>query len=272
MSERKVKSYKLAPPERSAAFKQWLARKDREEENEDATSESSGEYFNQSDPEEDRMVAFNKRVRKTNKKNVVRSLTPGNRPVLDIMTFGSTVEGDASNPPAEGNIKAYQDWRSEQLSQNTYPKVRMSKDLQVQKRKLEEKRQQLLMNAISYDVWLDHTEERKVLIKQILKADFAEMKRQDQQRTKDKQRLYSYDIWKDKLNKREAEDKKRKAIQKKYDQKMLLEKLEFERTSFAVPFEEWLQRKGPSKPRHESGQSKRVQSNVGQTRLAQSVG
>lgn len=271
MSERRRKSYQIAPPEPSPAFRNWLARKKREEEGgEEDSSEESGEYFNQSDPEEDRMVAFNKRVRKMNRRNGGRSLTPGNRPVLDVMTFGSTVAGDARNPPAEENITAYKEWRSKR-SENVYPKSNTSKDLMLQKRKLEEKRQKLLMNAISYDEWLDHTEERKFLIRQILKADFEEMKRLEEERKKDKQRMFSYDTWKEKLQKREQADKKRKRIQKLYDQERIREKLELDRTSFAVPFEEWLQKKNQSTLR-QSNETKQVQSaNVGHARLAESV-
>lgn len=245
MAERKKRSYQREPPEMSPAFQQWLAKKEDIEEAANESSSESGEYFNQSDPEEDRMVEFNKRVRKMNKKHVKRgySKTPYNQPVLDILTFGSTVEGNSNNPPPDGNIKAYKEWKSKRGEETTWTTAKSSKDLMVQKRKLEEKRQKLLMNAISYDEWLDHTEERKFLIRQILKADFDEMKKLEEQRQKDRQKLYSYEIWKEKLDKRELEQKKRKNIQKKYDQERLREKLELDRTSFAVPFDEWLQKK-----------------------------
>lgn len=249
----RTKNYLKSPPEDSPAFKLWLARKD--EEMEDAvsiTSEESGEYFNQSDSEEDKMFEFNKRVRKMNRNNNGRSLTPGNRPLLNVMTFGSTTHGDSRNPPARGNITAYRSWKTTRGNSPTVQRTYTSKDLMAQKMKLEEKRQKLLLNAISYDEWLDHTEERKFLIKQILKADFEEMKRLEEERVKDKQKLYSYDLWMEKLEKREREAKKRKHIQKKYDDERLREKLEFSKSSFAVPYDEWLQKKGIATQKHQT--------------------
>lgn len=232
-------------PEVSVAFKNWLARKTAEIEEAEETS-TSMENFNESESEEDKMLEFNKRVRKKNRDDVrnTRSITPGNRPMKDVMEFGSTQYGDGRNPPPDQNIGAYREWRRKKRGYlEDLPKAKTANDFVLERRKLEEKRQKLLLSAISYEEWMDHTEERKMLIKQILKADREEMKMLEEEKLKYRQRMFSYDTWKEKLYKREIEDKQRKEIQKKYEAELLKEKIQAGKSTSAVPFEEWLKKK-----------------------------
>ncbi|WAR12898.1 ANK2-like protein [Mya arenaria] len=247
MADRKKKKYSAtnhaSNKEASEAFKRWLEKKEEEEEYEkDDSDEQQRENGNISDSDEEKMFEFNKRVRKMNKSST-RSLTPGNRPVMNIIEFGSTKQGDGRNPPAEQNITAYNEWkRKKRVFTIDVPRVKSTKDFEAEKRRLEERRQKLLMNAISYEEWMDHTEERKTLIKQILKADMEDMRKMEDDKVKDRHRLYSYDLWRDRLRKRETEDRKRKEVQKLYDQERHREKEE-SRSSYAVPFDDWLKRK-----------------------------
>lgn len=232
-------------PEVSVAFKNWLAKKTAEIEEAEETS-TSMENFNESESEEDKMLEFNKRVRKKNRDDVrnARSITPGNRPMKDVMEFGSTQYGDGRNPPADQNIGAYREWRRKKRGYlEDLPRAKTANDLVLERRKLEEKRQKLLLSAISYEEWMDHTEERKMLIKQILKADREEMKMLEEEKLKYRQRMFSFETWKEKLSKREIEDKKRKEIQRKDDAELLKEKIQAGKSTSAVPFEEWLKKK-----------------------------
>ncbi|XP_060555673.1 uncharacterized protein LOC132716418 [Ruditapes philippinarum] len=243
MKDRKKFTSSQNDAEVSVAFKNWLKKKTAEIEAAEDTS-SSGEYFNQSESEDDRMYEFNKRVRKKNRDAVrfARSITPGNRPLLDVMEFGSTQYGDGRNPPADLNIGAYKEWRTKKRGYLIdMPKTKRANDVLLEKRRLEEKRQKLLLTAISYDEWMDHAEERKMLIKQILKADKDEMRKLEEDKLKYRQRKFSYDTWKEKMSKRDQEDKKRKDFQKKYEAERMREKLQNGTTT--VPFDDWLKKK-----------------------------
>ncbi|XP_045193786.2 uncharacterized protein LOC123549623 [Mercenaria mercenaria] len=244
MKDRKKRSTNQTS-EVSAAFKNWLKKKTAEIEEAEDTS-TSVEYFNESDSEEDKLYEFNKRVRKKNRDDVMfaRSITPGNRPLTDVMEFGSTQYGDGQNPPADLNIDAYKEWRRKKRGYLiNMPKMKKVNDILLEKRRIEEKRQKLLMTAISYDEWMDHTEERKMLIKRILQADREEMRKLEEDKLKYRQRMFSYDTWKEKLHKRGEEDKKRKEFQKKYDAERMKEKLQLGKSTAAVPFDEWLKKK-----------------------------
>lgn len=241
------KKSKQLTTENTEAFNKWLDRKTIEIEEAEENKSSSEEYFNQSDPEEDKMVEFNKRVRKKNREAVrnSKSAKGGNRPVPCVLKLGSTTPGDSRNPPAEQNILSYREWRRNRASCISVPRGKSANDFIVEKRRLEEKRQKLLMNAISYEEWLYHTEERKMLIKQILKADYEEMRKLEEEKFRDRERLYSYDLWNERLQKREMDDKRRKEIQRKYDEERLKEKMQTRKTcgSGTEPFDEWLNNK-----------------------------
>ncbi|KAL4234018.1 hypothetical protein ACF0H5_005672 [Mactra antiquata] len=229
----------------SEAFKLWLDKKTEEIEEAEENKSSSEEYFNQSDPEEDKLVEFNKRVRKKNKEAVRMAKSAKARPVPNVLKLGSTTSGDNRNPSADENLSSYKQWRRNRASCISIPRGKSANDFIIEKRRLEEKRQKLLMNAISYEEWLFHTEERKILIKQILKADYDEMKKIEGEKMKDREKLYTYDIWKERMEKREIEDKRRREIQRKYDEERLKEKHAVKKgsSSNVEPFDEWLNSK-----------------------------
>lgn len=229
----------------SKAFKDWLEKKTEEIEAAGEIS-TSPENFNETDSEEDKLYEFNKRVRKTNKEaaKTARSATSGNRATKNVLEFGSTQYGDGRNPPAVLHLAAYDEWRRKKRGYKAdHPKAKTSNDYMLETRRLEDKRQKLLMNAISYEEWMDHTEERKMLIKQILMADRDEMGKLEEERFKYRNRMYSYDLWKEQLHKREDEDKKRKEVQRRYDAELMKEKSQFEKGGSATAFEEWLNKK-----------------------------
>ena len=245
MAERKKQRYRATPTSTSETFRRWLQRKEEEQEaamEAEEEAEAEGQEFNVSDPEEDRMYEFNKRVRKMNR-NEVRCLTPGNRPIMNLLEFASTTEGDGRNPPPEGNIRAYNEWKTKKRGyQDNLPKLKSSTDLMVEKRRLEEKRQKLLLSAISYDEWMDHAEERKSLIRQILRADLGEMRRLEEEKMKDRQRLYSYDVWREQVSKRESDEKRRRQIQRQYERELQRERDAF-RGSHNGTIHDWLNKK-----------------------------
>ncbi|KAH3784634.1 serine/threonine-protein kinase dst2-like [Dreissena polymorpha] len=241
--EKRKKPTLESSKEVTEAFKKWLERKEEEEEiAHESEDEEQVQDFNESDSEADRFYDFNKKVRKMNRNNSAKSLTPGNRPIMTIMQFASTTEGDGTNPPPEYHMRAYSEWRTKRRGfMEHLPRMRTSKDLELEKRRLEEKRQKLLMNAISYEEWMDHTEERKFLIRQILKADLDEIRKLEEAKHHDRQKMYSYDLWKEKLKSREQEDRKRKEFQKMYDKERLRERDE-QRSAKAVSFDVWLRK------------------------------
>lgn len=101
----------------------------------------------------------------------------GNRPIHGIITIGSTEVGNATQPDPSFNIRAYKEWlgRRKQHGPKSH-RMRTMQDFMSQKRKLEEKRQQLLLTAVSYDEWLEHTGEKQALIRQILNADLNQLR------------------------------------------------------------------------------------------------
>lgn len=230
----------------SKAFKDWLEKKTEEIEAAGEIS-TSPENFNETDSEEDKLFEFNKRVRKTNREaaKTARSAPSCNRAAKNVMEFGSTQCGDSRTPPADLHLTAYNEWRRKKRGNNAdNPSAKTSNDFMLESKRLEEKRQKLLMNAISYEEWMDHTEERKMLIKQILKADRDEMGKLEEERFRYRNRKYSYDLWKKQLHKREEEDMKRGEVQRRYNAELMKEKSMFEKCGSATTFDECLNKKG----------------------------
>lgn len=105
---------------------------------------------------------------------------------------------------------------------------------------MEEKRQQLLAMALTYEEWLQHTEERKQLMHAILRADLQQLADIEQRnfRTHRAPRQISFTQWRDKVDRREAE-------MRSHTQRMRRPQPEppTVRSSAAVPHEEWMKRK-----------------------------
>ncbi|OWF45098.1 uncharacterized protein LOC110457506 [Mizuhopecten yessoensis] len=116
----------------------------------------------------------------------------GNRPIHGIITIGSTEVGNAAQPDSTFNIRAYKEWlgRRKQHGPKSH-RMRTMQDFMAQKRTLEEKRQQLLLTAVSYDEWLEHTGEKQALIRQILGADINQLRVIEERELQKRPKLYS---------------------------------------------------------------------------------
>lgn len=142
------------------------------------------------------------------------------RPLHDLIKIGSTELGDARNPSAEYNLTAYKDWLDRRRSNKRVPnleRIKSMRDFQAQKKLLEEKRQKLLMTAISYDEWMDHEYDRRALIRKILKADFNQLKAMEIETENTKEEKQdSNQKWEEEVLKREEKERKKRAIQQNY--------------------------------------------------------
>lgn len=232
----------MDPEKHGEAFKRWLQRKAEEEERANDSDDSDLNGMNVSDSEDEKMREFNKKVRKMNKEP--KHQTPGNRPVPNLISIGSTQLGNGANPPPDNDHTAYREWRRRKMYEGSGQTERKTvEELMMERKRLEERRQKLLLNAITYDEWMDHAEERKYLIKQILQADYMEMRKLEEERFGERVKLYSYDLWKEKIKKREAEERKRKLIQQKYEAEKQNERVQFGKSSAAVSFDVWKKKK-----------------------------
>ena len=224
----------------SDAFDKWLAKKKEEAERFEEEDESSGMSGEESDTEGDRLREFNKWVRKHNRSER-KTLTPGNRPAPNIISLGGIPLDESLKPSPESNIVAYKEYQTRRRLGEKPSRKQTASDFQTENRQLEERRQRLLLSAISYDEWLDHSEERKQLINKILQANLEEMKKLEEEKFKDKMKFYSYEDWKEKIAKREKEERKKRYIQKKYEEEQ--NAYRFQVSSSAQSFDEWLKGK-----------------------------
>ncbi|XP_060066518.1 uncharacterized protein LOC132546819 [Ylistrum balloti] len=167
----------------------WLKKKSVIERKLEPDSSSSDE----SDGNEDgNKEAFNNWLE--NKKHPPESKrhVTGNRPLHGIITIGSTEVGSAAQPDSSFNIRAYKEWLGRRKKHGPKShRMRTMQDFMSQKRKLEEKRQQLLLTAVSYDEWLEHTGEKQALIRQILSADLNQLRIIEERELYKRPKLYS---------------------------------------------------------------------------------
>ena len=228
----------------SDAYEKWLAKKRAEAERSEEDDEDSGLSDDKSDTEMDKLREFNKKVRKRNRSEQ-RSLTPGNRPSANVINVGICSNDEIG--VKENHISSHKDWKLKRRLGQKPGRGQIAGDFMSEERQLEERRQRLLLSAISYDEWLDHSEERKQLINRILQANLEELKRLEEEKFKDRLRFYSYDIWKERTDKREADERKRRLIQKKYEEQQLADR--FKVSSAATTFDEWIKSKKSVSPR-----------------------
>ncbi|XP_076109671.1 uncharacterized protein LOC143078672 isoform X2 [Mytilus galloprovincialis] len=175
------------------------------------------------------------------------------RPIHDIIKIGSTEVGDGRNPPAEHNITAYRDWFERRKTNKRTPnleRIKSMKDFMSQKKMLEEKRQKLLMTAISYDEWMDQEYDRRALIRKILQADYEQLKVMEQENDRNPAPVQNVNTkWQEEVMKREEMERKRRLIQQSYSEEKEKWRKEIMKNSTAVSQNDWLRGKNPQTPR-----------------------
>lgn len=169
------------------------------------------------------------------------------RPIHDIIKIGSTEVGDGRNPSAEHNITAYRDWFERRKTNRRTPnleRIKSMKDFMSQKKMLEEKRQKLLMTAISYDEWMDQEYDRRALIRKILQADYEQLKVMEQENNKNQAPVQNTNNkWQEEVMKREEMERKRREIQQSYSEEKEKWRKEIMKNSTAVSQNDWLRGK-----------------------------
>lgn len=225
----------------------WL-RKKQAEERRRTKSESSDSSNSDADEDSD---AFKEWVQKKKEAHYgpPRQIT---RPIHGLIQLGSTDIGDGSNPDPIHNIKSYNSWISRRQKSKKIPNVerlRTLQDFMAQKKKLEEKRQQLLMTAITYEEWMDYHDEKKYLIQKILRADFEQLQAIEKEEfVKRVPHQISYDDWVEKAKKRKEEELVRQEKQRKFLEEEDRYKKVNGKSSAAIPHSEWLRLKRTAQP------------------------
>ncbi|KAL5021203.1 hypothetical protein ScPMuIL_000358 [Solemya velum] len=166
------------------------------------------------------------------------------RPLTGIITTGSTVVGDGSPPSPTNDMYAHRDWLEKKRKQKVQNGERMkaASEFMAEKKRLEEKRQQLLLTAISYEEWMENNEERKSLIRDILQADMAHLKKIERDYiTRRAPSQISFGEWQDLLKTREKEVRMQKHNEQRLKEDVV--KLKLERSSNAKTHAEWVKNK-----------------------------
>ncbi|XP_061162439.1 microtubule-associated protein 9-like [Saccostrea echinata] len=240
----------------------WLQRKQAEERKlRSDSSDSSDSEDNAGDSD-----AFKEWIKKKKEANYgpPRTIT---RPIPGLIQIGSTDVGDGRNPDPIHNIKAYKNWIGKRQKTKRIPNVerlRTMQDFMAHKKKLEEKRQQLLMIAITYEEWMDFNEEKKLLIQKILRADLEELKNMEKELSMKKApHQISFEDWKEKAKKRREEELIRREKQKRFLEEEQRDKRVNGRSSAAIPHAEWLRLKRTSEPQPRHSVSPRPDSMCG---------
>lgn len=175
------------------------------------------------------------------------------RPIHDLIKIGSTELGDARNPSAEYNLTAYKDWLDRRRNNKRVPnleRIKSMKDFQSQKKLLEEKRQKLLMSAISYDEWMDHEHDRRALIRKILKADFNQLKAMEHETDNIRPTVQDNNQkWQEEVMKREDKERKKRAIQQNYKEEKEKWRKEVIRSSVTLSQNDCLRSNNSQTPR-----------------------
>ena len=101
----------------------------------------------------------------------------------DVIDVGKRPLDENIVPSPYDHITAHKDYlMRKRMGQRGVARSQAAGDMTTEKRLLEERRQRLLYSAITYDEWLDHSEERKQLINRILKANLEEMKKIEEEK------------------------------------------------------------------------------------------
>ncbi|CAL1540384.1 unnamed protein product [Lymnaea stagnalis] len=240
------KRQSTAALKRAESFEKWLHRKRQQETNDSGSSDSASESDGDSDEKND--AAFNSWLKKVRERPKSRTShqTPGKfdpRKPQSVQGLVGMASVPARRPTGISEVSSYVNefkaWKKRQ-SHNT--DVCRTLDADEAKRRLEEKRQQLLAMAITFDEWMAHAEERKVMLEVILKADeqrLDEIKKMNFAKRLEKN--ISFQQWRQKLEKRER-------LQRAFNLRMRIEEARegqrnaTSRSSAAITHDEWLSR------------------------------
>ncbi|ESP03743.1 hypothetical protein LOTGIDRAFT_171169 [Lottia gigantea] len=277
LSEKQKRKERLVNAE---TFEQWLERKRMQECRERLISQSD-ESSHDGDSDGGNSAAYDEWMKKRGNHQLhaqhhmtVRELYKlKDRPVRGIVTVGEAQIADTIKTPEspDKNMRCYQQWKGKRSE----PKKHV--DPELLKARLERKRQQLLAAAVTYEDWLETAEQKKLLMKQILKADMKELERIEEENLKKRSpRQISFDKWNSGLLKRELTEKQRKEREKREVEVLKEEQL---RSSLCVTHDVWLERKrqatkvkqktsmGPTSPRTQAERDKAFASWVRQKQL-----
>lgn len=179
------------------------------------------------------------------KKNKVKPLNV-TRPVHNVIRLGSTEPGEPKPQEPMFNLTAYKDWlvKRKQKGANSY-RMKTVQDFMSQRRKLEEKRQKLLLSVISYDDWADFDQDKQAVIREIMKADLEELKCLEEENTRRRTpSQITHEEWRENAKRRQEMEKHKKEMDKKIaEQENNYWRKEILTTSAALPHSEWLRAK-----------------------------
>ncbi|KAL8607465.1 hypothetical protein ACOMHN_004439 [Nucella lapillus] len=251
-----------------ASYEQWLQKKREEKERQDDSSEeeSSSDAEDQEARSAENGRAFNDWL-KDLKERPHRGpfpFTPASlhrrksRPLKNLIQVGGNREETMATPDPDSYMTAYQEWRRGKTSTDSEEQPISPRDLKDAKRRVEEKRKSLLAAALTYEDWMDHTQQRQHLMQAVLRADSNKLNSVDQTiLSRRAPRQMSFTEWRQRMGKREAElrdqekERMRKQTEPYHDKHGFLVNDDSIRSSAAIPHEEWLKRKSEDKNKHD---------------------
>ncbi|KAL8588319.1 hypothetical protein ACOMHN_019584 [Nucella lapillus] len=138
-----------------------------------------------------------------------------NRPAKNVTDAGRSEGVEAVDSAADGGqreaesssyLAAYEQWQHRKKRSASGPQGTLQ-GMEETKRQLEEKRKSLLAMALTFQDWEQHAEQRKKLMQAILRADMDKLSAIEQylSNAHTAPRQISFNEWRDKVDKREAE-------------------------------------------------------------------
>ncbi|XP_005105179.2 heat shock protein DDB_G0288861 [Aplysia californica] len=266
LAEQQKRSSGQSELKKRETFDEWLNRKRMAKRQES----SEGESGDSESDEEKNANAFQEWLKEVrlrpgsveNPKSAVHLQKKKSRPLkglIEIEKLGGV--GERQNSPKPSSyMNALNEWRARKKKMTESESEKIN-DAVGAKKALEEKRQKLLAMAITYDEWMEHTEERKTLMKLILQADKRELEELEKTRftSSSAGRAMTFQQWREKTEERE---RKQKAEQLRLRKKQEDEKREGGRNSTALSHQEWVSWKSShqsAKPQPQHQQQNRLQ-------------
>ncbi|XP_041376183.1 uncharacterized protein LOC121388756 [Gigantopelta aegis] len=235
----------LFPNRMNLSFEQWLEHKRREEKRDSRESDSDdSESETESEREARNAQAFAEWMKRQRERpkhgpdyvTVTELYRRKTRPLEGLIRTDAELQNNAYIADPSTNLKAYKQWR-EQYRQDKARDKELA-DLNSKKKKVEEKRQQLLAMAISYEEWMEHNEERKQLMKEILQASMEELNKIEEDKLKRRApRQMSFQEWREK---KKQYDPRGKTSSQEMDAP---QQVQVTRSSAAVSYDVWIKRK-----------------------------
>ena len=231
----------LFPDRMKLSFEQWLEYKRRQEKRDSRESASDSESESESEKESRNAKAFAEWMKRQRERpkhgpeyvTVTELYRRKTRPLEGLIATDVELQNGEFVADSSENLIAYKQWR-EQFKQDQFKEA---EDLETKKKKMEEKRQRLLSMAISYEEWMEHNEERKHLMKQILQASMEELNKIEEEKLKRRApRQISFEKWKEKKKEHDSRDETPQEMN-------AVQQLHATRSSAAVPFDVWIKRK-----------------------------